>query len=66
VVVRTITEISIRGTNQITLLLRDGARLNQIHLAAISLPFIDTTDIKQIEVLKVQHLYNMVQMQLVV
>lgn len=47
------TEIFLRGTktNQ-TLLLRDGVRLNSNTSGAASLPFIDTTDIKQIEVLK--------------
>ncbi|MEI1688964.1 TonB-dependent receptor [Acinetobacter baumannii] len=42
-----------RGTNAThTLVLRDGVRLNTGSLGAASLPFIDTTDIKQIEVLK--------------
>ncbi|MCH7314683.1 TonB-dependent receptor [Acinetobacter sp. ANC 3882] len=42
-----------RGTNSThTLVLRDGVRLNTGSLGAASLPFIDTTDIKQIEVLK--------------
>ena len=45
--------IFLRGTNSNhTLLLRDGARLNSNTSGAASLPFIDTTDIKQIEVLK--------------
>lgn len=42
-----------RGTNSThTLILRDGVRLNAGSSGAASLPFIDTTDIKQIEVLK--------------
>jgi len=45
--------IFLRGTNSNhTLLLRDGVRLNSNTAGAASLPFIDTTDIKQIEVLK--------------
>lgn len=45
--------IFLRGTNSNhTLLLRDGVRLNSNTSGATSLPFIDTTDIKQIEVLK--------------
>ena len=45
--------IFLRGSNSNhTLLLRDGARLNSNTSGAASLPFIDTTDIKQIEVLK--------------
>ncbi|EXB25402.1 tonB dependent receptor family protein [Acinetobacter baumannii 1437282] len=45
--------IFLRGTNSNhTLLLRDGVRLNSNTSGAASLPFIDTTDIKQIEVLK--------------
>ncbi len=42
-----------RGTNSThTLVLRDGVRLNTGSAGASSLSFIDTTDIKQIEVLK--------------
>ena len=42
-----------RGTNSThTLVLRDGVRLNTGSAGAASLAFIDTTDIKQIEVLK--------------
>lgn len=45
--------IFLRGTNSNhTLLLRDGVRLNSNTSGAASLPFVDTTDIKQIEVLK--------------
>ena len=45
--------IFLRGTNSNhTLLLRDGIRLNSNTSGVASLPFIDTTDIKQIEVLK--------------
>ena len=45
--------IFMRGTNSNhTLLLRDGVRLNSNTSGAASLPFIDTTDIQQIEVLK--------------
>lgn len=45
--------IFIRGTNsEHTLVLRDGARLNTASTGAANLSFIDTTDIKQIEVLK--------------
>ncbi|WP_043971643.1 TonB-dependent receptor, partial [Acinetobacter sp. NBRC 110496] len=45
--------IFLRGTNSNhTLLLRDGVRLNSNTSGTASLPFIDTTDIKQIEVLK--------------
>lgn len=49
-----IAEISIRGTRpNHTLILKDGARLNsQNHLSAIHPTFIDTSDIKQIEILK--------------
>ncbi len=62
-----ITEISIRGTRpNHTLILKDGARLNsQNHLAAIYPSFLDSSDLEQIEILKVQPLYNMEQMQLV-
>lgn len=42
-----------RGTNSThTLVLRDGVRLNTGSVGSASLAFIDTTDIKQIEVLK--------------
>lgn len=45
--------IFLRGSNSNqTLVLRDGVRLNSISTGTASLPFIDTTDIKQIEVLK--------------
>lgn len=45
--------IFLRGTDSDhTLLLRDGVRLNSNTAGSASLPFIDTTDIKQIEVLK--------------
>lgn len=45
--------IFLRGTeSDHTLLLRDGVRLNSNTSGTASLPFIDTTDIKQIEVLK--------------
>ncbi|RZF50826.1 TonB-dependent receptor [Acinetobacter halotolerans] len=40
------------GKSEQTLVLRDGVRLNSATSGAASLPFIDTTDIKQIEVLK--------------
>lgn len=47
------TSIFTRGTNSNqTLVLRDGVRLNTATTGAASLPFIDTTDIQQIEVLK--------------
>jgi vitamin B12 transporter len=48
------TEISIRGTkSNHTLVLKDGARLNsQNHFSALFPTFIDTSDIKQIEILK--------------
>lgn len=43
----------IRGTNsEHALILRDGARLNTASTGAASLAFLDTTDIKQIEILK--------------
>lgn len=46
--------IFIRGTNsEHALILRDGARLNTASTGAASLAFLDTTDIQQIEVLKV-------------
>ena len=42
-----------RGTNSThTLVLRDGVRLNTGSAGVASLPFLDTTDIKQIEILK--------------
>jgi vitamin B12 transporter len=45
--------IFIRGTNsEHALILRDGARLNTASTGAANLAFIDTTDIKHIEVLK--------------
>lgn len=48
-----IASIFMRGTNSNhTLLLRDGVRLNSNSSGAPSFAFIDTTDIKQIEVLK--------------
>ncbi|NNG82352.1 TonB-dependent receptor [Acinetobacter sp. ANC 5378] len=48
------TDISIRGTkSNHTLVLKDGARLNsQNHFSALFPTFIDTSDIKQIEILK--------------
>ena len=47
------TSIFMRGTDSDhTLLLRDGGRLNNEASGATSLNFLDTTDIKQIEVLK--------------
>jgi vitamin B12 transporter len=48
-----ISSIFLRGTNSNqTLVLRDGVRLNSATTGTASLPFIDTTDIQQIEVLK--------------
>ena len=48
-----VSSIFLRGTNSNhTLVLRDGVRLNTATTGAPSLSFIDTTDIKQIEVLK--------------
>lgn len=45
--------IFLRGTeSDHTLVMRDGVRLNTATSSAASLPFIDTTDIEQIEVLK--------------
>ena len=45
--------IFIRGTNsEHALILRDGARLNTASTGAANLAFLDTTDIKQIEILK--------------
>lgn len=47
------TSIFLRGSNSNqTLVLRDGVRLNTATTGAASIPFIDTTDIKQIEILK--------------
>ncbi|MFV5313302.1 TonB-dependent receptor [Acinetobacter schindleri] len=47
------SSIFLRGTNSIqTLVLRDGVRLNTATTGAASIPFLDTTDIKQIEILK--------------
>lgn len=47
------TSIFMRGTDSDhTLVLRDGVRLNNEASGATSLSFLDTTDIKQIEVLK--------------
>ena len=45
--------IFLRGTNSTqALILKDGVRLNTATTGAASLPFLDTTDIKQIEVLE--------------
>ena len=61
------SSIFLRGAeSDQALVLRDSVRLNSATSGAASLPFIDTTDIKQIEVLKGQHLFYTVQMQLVV
>lgn len=47
------SSIFLRGSNSThTLLLKDGVRLNSNTSGGASLPFIDTTDIQQIEVLK--------------
>lgn len=47
------TSIFLRGTNSNqVLVLRDGVRLNTATTGAASIPFLDTTDLKQIEVLK--------------
>lgn len=47
------SSIFMRGTSSShTLVLRDGMRLNTALSSSASLPFIDTTDIKQIEILK--------------
>ena len=47
------SSIFTRGTNSThTLVMRDGVRLNNGSVGSASLSFIDTTDIKQIEVLK--------------
>lgn len=48
-----VSSIFLRGTNsKHTLVLRDGVKLNTATTSASSLAFIDTTDIKQIEILK--------------
>ncbi|OTG71901.1 ligand-gated channel protein [Acinetobacter sp. ANC 4169] len=48
-----LADIYLRGTeSDHTLILRDGIRLNNASSGTASLAFIDTTDIKQIEVLK--------------
>ena len=48
-----LADIYLRGTeSDHTLILRDGVRLNNASSGTASLAFIDTTDIKQIEVLK--------------
>ena len=61
------SSIFIRGTNsEHALILRDGARLNTASTGAANLAFIDTTDIKQIEISKDQHQFFMVRMLLVV
>lgn len=47
------SSIFLRGINSTqTLVLRDGVRLNTATTGAASIPFLDTTDIKQIEILK--------------
>ena len=47
------SSIFMRGTSSShTLVLRDGMRLNTALSSSASLPFIDTTDLKQIEILK--------------
>lgn len=47
------SSIFLRGTNSNhTLVLRDGVRLNTNTTSAASLPFLDTTDIEKVEVLK--------------
>lgn len=47
------SSIFLRGTNSTqTLVLQDGVRLNAASTGAASLPFLDTSDIKQIEILK--------------
>lgn len=47
------SSIFLRGTeSDHTLVMRDGVRLNTATSSAASLPFIDTTDIRQIEILK--------------
>ena len=62
-----ITDLSLRGgTTGSTLLLKNGARLNTQNSFGPVLPeLIDLTDVDQIEILKVQHLFSMDQMQLV-
>ncbi|MGA9699578.1 MULTISPECIES: TonB-dependent receptor plug domain-containing protein [Acinetobacter] len=48
-----LADIYLRGTeSDHTLILRDGVRLNNASSGTASLAFIDTTDIKQIEILK--------------
>ncbi|MCH4246907.1 MAG: TonB-dependent receptor [Acinetobacter populi] len=48
-----ISSIFLRGSNSNqTLVLRDGIRLNTISTGAANIAFIDTTDLKQIEILK--------------
>ena len=45
--------IFLRGTSSThTLMLRDGVRLNTASSSLASLPFLDTTDVKQVEILK--------------
>ncbi|WKT72769.1 TonB-dependent receptor plug domain-containing protein [Acinetobacter variabilis] len=47
------TSLFLRGTNSNqALVLRDGVRLNTATTGAASIPFLDTTDLKQIEILK--------------
>ena len=47
------TSIFLRGTeSDHTLVLRDGIRLNTATTSAAAIPFLDTTDLKQIEILK--------------
>ncbi len=47
------SSIFLRGTeSDHTLVMRDGVRLNTTTSSAASLPFIDTTDVEQIEILK--------------
>ena len=47
------SSIFLRGTeSDHTLVMRDGVRLNTSTTGAASIPFLDTTDIKQIEILK--------------
>ena len=47
------SSIFLRGTNSThTLVLRDGARLNAVSSGLANIAFMDTTDIKQIEILK--------------
>lgn len=47
------SSIFLRGTNSTqTLILQDGVRLNTASAGSASLPFLDTTNIKQIEILK--------------